>query len=72
MIIYHCDNSNELLQGVKTTIEHLIEGGIIVWVLTGDKLETAQSIGYSCGLIDPFTPILVYFKFYLKNLKIFI
>ncbi|KAK6105788.1 phospholipid-translocating P-type ATPase flippase family protein [Brugia pahangi] len=50
---------DKLQKGVKKTVEHLIEGGIIVWVLTGDKLETAQSIGYSCGLIDPFTPILV-------------
>nr|CRZ23608.1 Bm9322 [Brugia malayi] len=50
---------DKLQKDVKKTIEHLIEGGIIVWVLTGDKLETAQSIGYSCGLIDPFTPILV-------------
>lgn len=55
---------NRMLQGVKATIEHLIEGGIVVWVLTGDKLETAQSIGYSCGLIDPATPILVHFKLY--------
>jgi phospholipid-transporting ATPase len=23
-----------------------------VWMLTGDKKETAISIGYSCGLID--------------------
>lgn len=23
-----------------------------VWVLTGDKVETAISIGYSCNLID--------------------
>ncbi|VDK75527.1 unnamed protein product [Litomosoides sigmodontis] len=50
---------DKLQEEVKATIEHLIEGGIIVWVLTGDKLETAQSIGYSCGLIDPFTPILI-------------
>ena len=26
---------------------------IKVWMLTGDKGETAQSIGVSCGLIDP-------------------
>uniref|UniRef100_A0A915PT32 Phospholipid-transporting ATPase n=1 Tax=Setaria digitata TaxID=48799 RepID=A0A915PT32_9BILA len=50
---------DKLQEGVKTTIEHLVEGGIVVWVLTGDKLETAQSIGYSCGLIDPYTPILI-------------
>ena len=27
------------------------EAGIIVWVLTGDKIETAINIGHSCGLL---------------------
>ena len=26
--------------------------GIKVWVLTGDKIETAMNIGYSSGLLD--------------------
>jgi P-type E1-E2 ATPase len=26
--------------------------GIKVWVLTGDKKETAENIGVSCGLLD--------------------
>lgn len=26
--------------------------GIKVWVLTGDKIETAINIGVSCGLLD--------------------
>lgn len=26
--------------------------GIKVWVLTGDKIETAINIGFSCGLLD--------------------
>jgi magnesium-transporting ATPase (P-type) len=26
--------------------------GIKVWVLTGDKIETAINIGYSCKLLD--------------------
>jgi len=26
--------------------------GIKVWVLTGDKIETAVNIGYSAGLLD--------------------
>jgi magnesium-transporting ATPase (P-type) len=26
--------------------------GIKVWVLTGDKIETAMNIGYSAGLLD--------------------
>lgn len=28
------------------------EAGIKVWVLTGDKLETAVSIGHSCGVLS--------------------
>jgi magnesium-transporting ATPase (P-type) len=30
-----------------------MEAKIKVWMLTGDKGETAQNIGISCGLIDP-------------------
>lgn len=28
------------------------DAGIRVWVLTGDKVETAINIGYSSGLLD--------------------
>jgi magnesium-transporting ATPase (P-type) len=28
------------------------DAGIKVWVLTGDKIETAMNIGYSSGLLD--------------------
>ena len=28
------------------------EAGIKVWVLTGDKIETAVNIGYSSNLLD--------------------
>jgi hypothetical protein len=34
------------------TIRFMREAGIKVWVLTGDKVETAINIGYSSGLID--------------------
>lgn len=27
------------------------DAGIVIWVLTGDKIETAVNIGYSCGLL---------------------
>ncbi len=33
------------------TIEYLIRTDIKVWVLTGDKVDTARSIGRSCKLI---------------------
>ncbi|XP_031625300.1 phospholipid-transporting ATPase IG isoform X2 [Contarinia nasturtii] len=34
---------------VKDTLESLRYAGIIVWVLTGDKIETALNISKSCG-----------------------
>lgn len=34
------------------TIEFIREAGIKVWVLTGDKIETAVTIGFSSGLLD--------------------
>ncbi|VDM25719.1 unnamed protein product [Toxocara canis] len=50
---------DKLQEGVKTTIANLALGGMGVWVLTGDMLETAQNIGFSCGLIKPDIPTLV-------------
>ena len=35
--------------------------GIKVWVLTGDKVETAKNIGYSCGLL---THEMINFQFH--------
>ncbi|TKV96252.1 hypothetical protein SEVIR_9G417750v4 [Setaria viridis] len=40
-----------LQDGVPEAIESLRPAGIKVWVLTGDKQETAISIGLSCGLL---------------------
>lgn len=34
------------------TIQALKDAGIKVWVLTGDKIETAINIGYSCKLLN--------------------
>ena len=36
---------------VAETIRTLREAGIKLWVLTGDKIETAINIGFSCNLI---------------------
>ncbi len=36
--------------GVPEAIAQLVASGIKVWVLTGDKVETAISISYSCRL----------------------
>ncbi|RWW54923.1 hypothetical protein BHE74_00038459 [Ensete ventricosum] len=51
---------DKLQQGVPEAIESLREAGIKVWVLTGDKQETAISIGYSCKLLsDNMTKIII-------------
>ncbi|CAD5164992.1 unnamed protein product [Musa acuminata subsp. malaccensis] len=42
---------DKLQQGVPEAIESMRQAGIKVWVLTGDKQETAISIGYSCKLL---------------------
>ena len=34
------------------TINFMKQAGIKVWVLTGDKVETAINIGVSAGLLD--------------------
>lgn len=41
-----------LADDVGLTISDLKLAGMKVWVLTGDKVETAIAIGYSCNLID--------------------
>ncbi|KAH6832403.1 aminophospholipid ATPase 1 [Perilla frutescens var. hirtella] len=42
---------DRLQEGVPEAIESLRQAGIKVWVLTGDKQETAMSIGLSCRLL---------------------
>lgn len=39
-------------KGVPQCISLLAEAGIRLWVLTGDKMETAINIGYACSLIN--------------------
>lgn len=43
---------DKLQDGVPDTIHTLQEAGIKVWVLTGDRQETAINIGYSCRLLN--------------------
>jgi len=43
---------DKLQEDVKETIEAFKQTGIKVWVLTGDKVETAINIGFSCGLLS--------------------
>uniref|UniRef100_A0A8C6VZ42 Phospholipid-transporting ATPase n=1 Tax=Nothobranchius furzeri TaxID=105023 RepID=A0A8C6VZ42_NOTFU len=42
---------DRLQAGVPDTIATLIRADIKIWVLTGDKQETAINIGYSCRLV---------------------
>lgn len=44
---------DRLQEGVPETIAALISAGIIVWVLTGDKPETAINIAYAAKLFQP-------------------
>ena len=43
---------DKLQDGVPECIEQLIEANIKVWVLTGDKQETAINIGHACRLLS--------------------
>ena len=43
---------DRLQDEVADTIQFMKSTGIKVWVLTGDKIETAMNIGVSAGLLD--------------------
>jgi magnesium-transporting ATPase (P-type) len=43
---------DRLQDEVAQTIQFMKKVGIKVWVLTGDKIETAMNIGVSAGLLD--------------------
>lgn len=43
---------DRLQDDVPETIKDLQRAGIKIWMLTGDKFETAESVSYSCKLID--------------------
>uniref|UniRef100_A0A671RP54 Phospholipid-transporting ATPase n=1 Tax=Sinocyclocheilus anshuiensis TaxID=1608454 RepID=A0A671RP54_9TELE len=43
---------DQLQAGVPETIATLMKANIKIWVLTGDKQETAINIGYSCRLVS--------------------
>ncbi|XP_048847399.1 probable phospholipid-transporting ATPase IM isoform X1 [Brienomyrus brachyistius] len=42
---------DKLQDGVSQTIEQLAKADIKIWVLTGDKQETAENIGYACNML---------------------
>ena len=43
---------DKLQDGVPETIKQLLMAGIKIWVLTGDKADTAENIALSCNLIN--------------------
>lgn len=43
---------DKLQEGVPETIKHMLDAKIKVWIMTGDKQETAIEIAKSCNLID--------------------
>lgn len=53
---------DKLQDGVPEVIEDLRKAGINVWMLTGDKKETAENIGLSCKMFDNQTR-----KFYIDG-----
>ncbi|KAG8091584.1 hypothetical protein GUJ93_ZPchr0012g19752 [Zizania palustris] len=53
LILIGCTAIEDKLQeGVPACIETLSAAGIKIWVLTGDKMETAINIAYACSLIN--------------------
>ncbi|XP_071642117.1 probable phospholipid-transporting ATPase IA isoform X6 [Temnothorax longispinosus] len=50
---------DQLQDQVPETIQAFIQADIHVWVLTGDKQETALNIGYSCKLITHGMPLYI-------------
>ena len=50
---------DRLQQGVPQAIARLRRANIKLWMLTGDKRETAISIGRACNLIQDFSEIMV-------------
>jgi phospholipid-transporting ATPase len=50
---------DKLQEHVPETISKIRQAGIKLWVLTGDKLETARNIGFSTKVLDNFMNIQV-------------
>ena len=51
---------DRLQDGVPDTIALLADAGIKLWVLTGDKVETAINIGFSCNLLNNEMDLIVF------------
>ncbi|KAK9473226.1 uncharacterized protein V1510DRAFT_393138 [Dipodascopsis tothii] len=51
---------DRLQDGVPDAISLLAEAGIKLWVLTGDKVETAINIGFSCNILSTAMELIVF------------
>ncbi|CRG97760.1 aminophospholipid-transporting P-ATPase, putative [Plasmodium gallinaceum] len=58
---------DKLQEGVSSTIEDLRIAGIHIWMLTGDKIETAMNIGIAANLIDNYSVQYVYTEDYISS-----
>ncbi|EJD08500.1 phospholipid-translocating P-type ATPase [Fomitiporia mediterranea MF3/22] len=50
---------DKLQEGVPDAIEMLHRAGIKLWILTGDKVQTAIEIGYSCNLLKQDMDVMI-------------
>lgn len=60
---------DKLQEGVPETIASLLLADINVWVLTGDKQETAINIGYSCKLLSQGMQLVILNEEGLDNVR---
>jgi len=61
---------DKLQEEVGRTIHDIKRAGIKVWVLTGDKVETAINIGYACRLLSNDMNIFILKETKPKRLRI--
>ncbi|KAH7104048.1 phospholipid-translocating P-type ATPase [Auriculariales sp. MPI-PUGE-AT-0066] len=50
---------DKLQEGVPECIELLHQAGIKLWILTGDKVQTAIEIAFSCNLLTPSMDVMI-------------
>lgn len=60
---------DKLQDGVPETIAALLDAKIKLWVLTGDKQETAINIGYSCRLLQQGMDLIIMNEDSLDNTR---
>ncbi|CUI15104.1 phospholipid transporting ATPase-like, putative [Bodo saltans] len=51
---------DKLQDGVPETLKFLLDAEIVIWMLTGDKRETAVTIAATSGLMDPTSDICMH------------